>query len=203
MKRGAAFNLFKAVAVIGVFVGLAGCSSDEGVSPADTFAGQLLRGTTEPAHVPDLEDFKKIAVCPKAVIRSGTQTHLVTQRVRGQDSPKILYQGTITKTARDCDTSSGNLVMRIGIAGRLLSGPDGKSGDVRLPVRVVAIIPPSDGAEQEILYSQLHDVVVTLPEGQTSIAWAKIDEGVNVKIDNRVKVYVGFDNQNGGKKKRR
>lgn len=203
MMRGVAFKLIKTVAVLGICAGVAGCSSDEGVSPADTFAGKLLRGTTEPAHVPDPDDFKKIAHCPKVSIRPGTQTHLVTQRVRGQASPKILFQGTITKTARECDTSSGNLVMRIGFAGRLLSGPEGKAGNVRLPVRIVALIPSIDGSEREVLYSKLHQVDVTLPEGKASVSWAKIDEDVSMRLDNRIKVYVGFDSSDGAKKKRR
>lgn len=203
MSRELAYGLIRSSAVLGVVAALAACSSDDGVAPADTIAGQLIRGTTAPAHTPDPDDYKKIAHCPKVAVRAGTQTHLVTERAKAGAAPKIRFQGTITKTARDCDTGTGNLKMRIGVAGRLLTGPDGGSGTVRLPVRVVALIPPLEQKEAEVLYSKLHEVAVDLPAGRPSVSWAMIDEGVDVKLDKRVKVYVGFDTQGEAKKPKR
>lgn len=202
MRRRAGHRIFKLAFAAAVMAAVAGCSSDDGVAPADTFAGQLLRGTAEPAQTPDPDSIKKIAVCPDVNIRSGTQTHLITNRAKKADKLKIFHQGTITRTARDCDTSTGNLVMEVGVAGRVLAGPDGKPGTVRLPVRVVALIPSIEGGETEVLYSKLHEVEVVMPEGDSSVAWAKIDNGINVKIDKRIKVYVGFDDGNDKKKKR-
>jgi len=199
MKWDRVLRVAGATAMVGIAATLAACSSDEGVAPADTIAGQFIRGTTEPAHNPDLEKFKPIAYCPRVTIRPGTQTHLVTAGSSKSGEPDIRFQGTMTQTARECDTGTGNLVMRVGVSGRVLSGPKGGSGHVSLPVRIVAVIPKTDSSEQEILYSKLHKVDVTLPEGQGSVPWAFIDNDINIKLDKRIKVYVGFDSTTSSK----
>ena len=203
MKRSKALRLLGTAAAVSTAILVAGCSSDEGVSPADTLTGKLIRGSTEPAYVPDPETIKPIAYCPKVQIRPGTQTHLVTHRAKRGAAPEIRYQGTIKKTARECDTLTGNLVMKVGVSGRLLAGPKGGSGTVSLPIRIVAVVQPLEGeGEAEVLYSKLHQIAVDLPEGRGSVAWAHIDDGINIKLDKRTKVYVGFDSDQNAKKKK-
>ena len=193
MKRAFAF---RGVAVAACALGLAllaGCSSDEGVAPADTFYGKLIRGSDAPAQEVDKEITTPQGYCPKVTIRAGTQTYLVTASGSGGKKGEIRYQGTLTDTARECDRSTGVLKMRVGVSGRVVTGPKGGAGTVHLPLRVVALIPKLEQTEQKVLYTKLHDVVVQIPEGQGSVPWAFIDEEVVVDTTERFRIYVGFD----------
>ena len=78
------------------------------------------------------------------------------------------------------------------LAGRLINGPTGATGDVALPLRIVLV---KDGTE--VLYSQMHPVTATIAPGQGSVAWTQVVDGLTVPYQpggaGSFLIYVGFD----------
>ena len=134
------------------------------------------------------------AFCPKTVIRSGTETYRTfTDGIKKEDEGALNhleYQATISETVRECNYSPNNLNIRVGVRGRVINGPTGVTGTITAPVRVAVV-----NTAQDVLFSQLHQVAVTIPEGGTFARFSLVESGINVpvpKIPNLI-IYVGFD----------
>src|SRR5664279_1060557 len=61
--------------------------------------------------------------CPPVSIRAGASTYAVAAPGKQAVGNDLRYQATITRTARDCTLSGGEIVARIGIQGRVIAGP--------------------------------------------------------------------------------
>ncbi len=75
--------------------------------------------------------------CPAMRIRPGRQN--IRHFVKGfEDDPgQVIWQASIRETARECvyDTR-GNLNLKIGVSGRILSGPKAVQGPVSIPLHI-------------------------------------------------------------------
>jgi len=60
---------------------------------------------------------------------------------------------------------------------RLINGPTGFTGTFNVPVRV-AVTNTSD----EVLYSQLHQVPVTIPDGKSNSLFSFVDGNINIPV---------------------
>lgn len=76
------------------------------------------------------------AGCPRFIV--APRDHHVTFYEQGRtgDALAIMHRGEITKTARECQVEPGRVTVKYGFSGRVLLGPKGKPGDIRLPVNV-------------------------------------------------------------------
>lgn len=134
------------------------------------------------------------AFCPRTTIRAGTEIYRTFEGGVTKDEPGALnslqFQSTITDVARECNYSPSNLNMRVGIKGRVINGPTGLTGTLNVPVRV-AVTSTTD----EVLYSQLHQVPVTIPEGKSNAFFSFVDSNINIPVPERpnLVVFVGFD----------
>ena len=74
--------------------------------------------------------------CPK--FKAAPDNRLYTKYEPGREGSSlgIIYRGEITKTARECKVSPGNIGIRYGFAGRVLLGSQGRDGTVTLPAIV-------------------------------------------------------------------
>jgi hypothetical protein len=81
------------------------------------------------------------------------------------------------------------LAMQVAVAGRVVPGPAGASGDVAVPIKISVV--RSDG---EVLYSQSFNHPVTLGGGQAQ-QFVFNDPNVVVPIpaDNTLQLFAGFD----------
>ena len=189
---------------------LAGCSTSS--SLLDTFsttkktdtaaAAPSASGTTTgaagsaavgPGGV-NIDDFE----CPGVQIRSGAATLMVTDKAASGE-PNALdlkYQGTITRTARECRLVAGTVTMKLGIEGRVITGPVGGPGQIEVPVRMAVV---HEGPEPKTVLSKLYRIPVTIGGADANGAFTQIDPDVAFPmpqpagaIDAYV-VYVGFD----------
>ncbi len=71
----------------------------------------------------------------------------------------VIHRGEITKVARECRLGSQGLIVKYGFAGRVLLGPKGRPGPIRLPI----LIHVTDDARQ-ILRTEKSVVTVTVPQ---------------------------------------
>ena len=117
--------------------------------------------------------------CPEIRIRPGRQN--VRRYAKGfEDDPGyVTWQASIHETARECiyDTQ-GNLNLKIGVSGRILSGPKAVQGPVSIPLRIEVekyqegtlsaadfTVDATIGAPPSSPFSQVYAVTVPSPSG--------------------------------------
>ncbi len=158
-------------------------------SIADFFSSSSAKGQQAVAGAqPDVN-------CPSIEIRRGAST--LTIAPPGEKSAMSLkYQGSFARTARDCAVVDGNMVMKIGIEGRVVVGPAGGPGQVNVPLRIAVvqetpggmrsittkfvIVPVAVGADGNTLFSHVEDAISFPIPAPTSL------------LDDYI-AYVGFD----------
>ncbi len=189
--RGAA--LFAAALVGGTFA----ASAVSAQSITDRFKS-LFGGNSQPAQevspsgtpaAPDELD------CPSVSIRPGASTYAVGLPGKAAQGLDLRYQATITRTARDCTLSGGQIVARIGIQGRVIAGPAGAPAAVDVPLRVAVV---QEGVNPKTIATKVFRTNVAMSD--TSVAFSLVGEDVVYPVpqgsagDNYV-FYIGFDPQ--------
>lgn len=178
---------------------LAACStsSPEEAPPAgqaNTTWGKLLRGTSEPAQEMDTTQIRHVAYCPKIEVRDGTQVyHVGAGGGPVSDPTAVRFQATITRFARECVQDGDTIRIRVGVAGRVLTGAQGGSATLSLPVRVVIVAANELGGEERVLYTRLTRVSAAVNAANPSVPWEVIDEEVTMPAEPGAIIYVGFD----------
>ena len=133
--------------------------------------------------------------CPSVQIRFGASTLSVGLPGKPASGSDLRYQGTITRTARDCNLSNGQITARIGIQGRIIVGPAGAPSTVDVPVRVAVV---QDGAPEKIIATKAYKTTVDLPSGELNSDFSLVAEGLTypaptASANDQYIFYVGFD----------
>lgn len=174
---------------------LAGCNASNSSDTGGTGAVDgLLLGQQK--RIGEARDPSKDlrAFCPKTVLRAGTETYRTFEDGVSKDDPGALnslrFQATVREVARECNYGNGQLNIRVGVKGRVINGPTGATGTINTPIRVAVAT-----TANEVLYSQLHQVPVTIPEGATTAVFSFVDGNVFIPAPEKqnIVVYVGFD----------
>jgi hypothetical protein len=169
-------RLLKGFAFGGFILAAAGCQSSDGgvggeTAPADkVLASELL------------------AFCPKVTLREGTA--YINRYAKGgeEDPTKLIYQASLADVTRSCSRVDGMMTINVAAAGRVVPGPAGAPGAVKLPIRVAVV------RGEEVLYSQLHDYQVAV-DSSGAAQFVFNDPNVTIPIppDQAVRVFAGFD----------
>ncbi|MEO1793943.1 MAG: hypothetical protein AAFU50_04970 [Pseudomonadota bacterium] len=129
--------------------------------------------------------------CPQfKVNRNG---HHVTQYEAGRegDGLAVMHRGEITRTARECQISNSEVVVKYGFSGRVLLGPRGQPGPVTLPVTVFV----SDDQRRRL---NAEDMTVTVDvSSEDPIGYFSTVKSVTIPIPQgsrpgEFEVFVGF-----------
>lgn len=75
--------------------------------------------------------------CPRLSISPHGSHLTIYEDGRAGDGLAIMHRGEITKTARECQIEPGRVTVRYGFSGRVLLGPRGHAGNVKLPINVM------------------------------------------------------------------
>lgn len=129
--------------------------------------------------------------CPRVQLREGT-AYLRTYARGGQDDPeKVLFQAAIADTTRQCSITGDQMTINVVVAGRAAAGPAGKSGPIKMPIRVVVV----ENGTNRVVYSELTQFETSLPPGNptTQFLFNKSDVVIPIVDSRSVKVFVGFD----------
>jgi len=197
-------------AFICLALGLAGCSSTStnvfSTSALDFFSTSSKAktgegGVTEDPNAAEIE-------CPSIQVRSGAATLMIGSKP-GEGEPAALdlrYQGTILRTARECRVTAGIMTMKIGIEGRVITGPAGGPGTVDVPIRLAVV---QEGVNAKTILSKFVREQVTIEGGVNRATFTHIDPEISFPmpqpaalIDAYV-VYVGFDPQGAQPEKKK
>ncbi len=133
-------------------------------------------------------------------MRNGAATLLIGSKP-GDAEPAVLdvrYQGSIIRTARECHVNAGIMTMKVGIEGRIITGPAGGPGTVDVPMRIAVV---HEGVNPKTVVSKFAREQVTVNTAVDRITFTHIDPEISfplpqpeADIDAYV-VYVGFDPQ--------
>lgn len=155
-------------------------------------AGSSMPASGEAALKP--EDYP----CPEVTVRPGAGTLLLGSKssVGEIGAMDLRYQGTLVRFARECMPRAGIMTMKIGIEGRVITGPAGGPGTVEVPLRLAVV---QEGPDPKTVVSKLARISVTVGEATPSVDFTHVDQEVAFPIPRPMTalgsyiVYVGFD----------
>ena len=179
---------------------LAGCGSTGNYfsgSALDLFSSSS-KATAANAAAPAGPEINTDIECPPVKIRTGAATLSIGMDPKIQEpSPlQVKYQGSIVRTARECHVAGGIMTMKVGVEGRIITGPAGGPGTVDVPVRIAVV---QEGVPPRAIVSNFGKETVTLTPEADRASFVRVDDTISFPlprplglIDSYV-VYVGFD----------
>lgn len=206
-RSGAWRNGIAAFATSTLLAACGGTGSYFSGSPLDLF-NTSSKATTANAAAPQGPEVDTDVPCPDVQIRHGAATLVIGKNPKDQQpSPlEVRYQGSIIRTARECHVAAGTMTMKVGIEGRIITGPAGGPGTVEVPLRVAVVenvIPP------KTIVSNFGKETVTIGQAVDRVTFTHIDGNIVFPlpqplglIDSYV-VYVGFDPAGSAPEKKR
>jgi len=182
----------------GLFGGPSGPAADAAAAPPSAlgqFAG-FLSGSS--AKGPQTATGAQADVnCPPVDVRRGAST-LSIGPTADKTAMTLRYQVDFVREARECTVAGGNMMMKVGIAGRVIVGPAGGPGQVDVPLRMALVEETPSGGTHPIL-TKFFLIPVVLGPGQGSATFAHIEEGITFPLPSPTSqlddylIYVGFD----------
>jgi hypothetical protein len=196
-------------------IGLAGCTSfgsfgdsapapaaSSGAPPApssDTsftsrvksfFSGASPQLANNP-NQPPTPDF----ACPGVEQRQGAATLAVNAPGAENSALSLRYQASFTRTARECIVRGGDLLIKVGVQGRVILGPAGAPGPVDVPVRYALV---REGLTPKPVWTKLYVFPVPMTDGQSYVPFVHVEEDMLVPMPREAEldayvIYVGFD----------
>ena len=155
---------------------LAGCGSTNmfNTSALDLFSTSSKATTGNAAAG---EEAATDVECPSVDVRTGAATLMIGSKP-GEGEPSALdlrYQGTIVRTARECRVSAGIMTMKVGIEGRVITGPAGGPGTVDIPLRIAVV---QEGINPKAITSRFVRIQVGIASGSDRAPFTHVDPDV-------------------------
>jgi len=159
-------------------------------SKATTGTGDAAAANAAAAEQTDID-------CPEITVRTGAATLMIGSKPGGGE-PSALdlrYQGSIVRTARECHVNAGVMSMKVGVEGRVVTGPAGGPGEVIVPLRLAVV---QEGVSPKTVVSKFARIPVSITSAIDRVSFTHVDPDISFPvppggaIDSYV-VYVGFD----------
>ncbi len=161
--------------------------------PADItnlFAGSSDKGPQPVAGAtPDVE-------CPYMQIREGAST-LIINGPGDNAAMSLKYEGTFVRAARQCSVVAGQMVMKVGVEGRIILGPQGGPGEINVPLRI-AIVDETPASSKTIV-TKLIIIPVMVASADDNPIFTHVEDNLSFplpsptdELENYI-VYIGFD----------
>jgi hypothetical protein len=186
--------------------GSSGTSSLFSASPLDMFKSSP-KVTTSGASATAAMQVDTDYDCPEVKVRNGAATLLIgAGAASGEPNAlEVRYQGSITRTARECHLNGGVMTMKVGIEGRIITGPAGGPGAVDVPIRMAVV---KEGVEPKPVASKFGRETVTMAGAVDRTNFTHIDDlsfplPAPITDISAYVVYVGFDPQSAQPEKKK
>ena len=189
-----------ALALTGLALALAGCGSSSLLksSPLDLFSSSSKATNDAPSAGGTANLSADDIDCPEVRVRTGASTLMIGSKP-GESEPAALdvrYQGSIIRTARECHVNAGIMTMKVGIEGRVITGPAGGPGTVDVPLRIAVV---QEGVNPKAVTSKFGRETVAMNNSIDRVVFTHIESDIAFPlpqplglIDAYV-IYVGFD----------
>lgn len=176
---------------------LGGCASAPGsnADPGDTLGNLFAFNSTRAPAVPAASSANLTVICPIVDVRDGGAAHRVFNG-SGRSNADVRYQFSIGDTARECAVENGQLVIRVGVEGKVLLGPAGGPSSFTVPVFIG--VRREEG--QQMLSSRVYSVAASIPQGSTNTSFSVVSEPLVVPFTQEnaaadYTIFVGFEGQ--------
>jgi hypothetical protein len=133
--------------------------------------------------------------CPLIDIREGASTLMVNGP--GESSALSLrYQASFVRAARECIVKGKDVTIKVGIQGRVILGPAGSAGELKIPLRYALVW--EELGHSKMIWSKLYVVPVTIPQQQPNVEFLHVEDDMIVPIPKAAElenymIYIGFD----------
>lgn len=136
--------------------------------------------------------------CPNVQVRTGASTLMIgSKREEGEPSPlDVRYQGSIINMARECHLNAGLLTVKVGVEGRVITGPKGGPGTVDVPLRIAVV---KEGINPTTIATKFSVIPVTINNAVDRVTFTHVEPDISFPIPARTSdinsyvIYVGFD----------
>lgn len=136
--------------------------------------------------------------CPDVQVRTGAATLMIGSKPgAGEPAPlDVRYQGSIINTARECHLNAGILTIKVGVEGRVITGPAGGPGTINVPLRIAVV---QDGVNPKTVVTKLAIIPVTIANAIDRVTFTHVDSELAFPMPSQAgliqsyTVYVGFD----------
>jgi len=202
-RHGARRVALTRAALLAAALVLSGCSSVSTPAPADTansgatsrFSALFSGSASPPAQAAAGGSAFSGNDCPSVDIRTGAETYTVNGKPPEASETDVRYQLSFTDFARQCTLVGGNLVMKVGVQGRIIVGPIGGPGPVDIPLRYAVV---QEGVAPRTIATKFKRVGAVVPPGQSNVVFSDVEEDLSFPMPSRTElagymVYVGFD----------
>jgi hypothetical protein len=171
---------------------LLGCGGGSSFGDDSSWFGQLFGGRGE-APPPPVDNALS---CPPVRIRPGASTFAVGLPGKPAAGTDLRYQATISRTARDCTQNGDQITARIGIQGRVISGPAGSPATVEVPMRIAVV---EGGVQERTIVTKVYRTTVSMSAAGNE-PFSLVVEDMVYPVPNAATVdsyifYIGFDPQ--------
>src|SRR6185295_1475970 len=109
----------------------------------------LPNSSTDPTSTSLAQNVPADVNCPAVEVRRGAATLSVGPS--GERTAMTLkYQASFVRLARECSVVEGNMVVKVGVEGRVVLGPAGSPGQVSVPLRFAVVQETASGGMRAI-----------------------------------------------------
>jgi hypothetical protein len=169
---------------------------DDSDSSMGSWFNQLFGGRSQAAGEAPPPPVDNQLLCPPVRIRPGASTFAVGLPGKPAAGTDLRYQATISRTARDCTQNGDQIVARIGIQGRVISGPAGSPATVEVPIRVAVV---QGGVQERTIATKVYRTTVSMSASGND-PFSLVAEDVVYPVPSPATVdsyifYIGFDPQ--------
>ncbi len=139
--------------------------------------------------------------CPAVQVRTGAAVLSIGNETKAtaEGEPgavNLRYQGTIIRFARECHVAAGVMTMKVGVEGRVITGPVGGPGKVDVPLRMAVV---QEGVTPKPVASKFVSIPVEITSAVDRVNFTHIEEGLSFPVPSppalldAYVVYIGFD----------
>jgi hypothetical protein len=173
---------------------LAGCASGTS-DPADMLGNLAARGAfggSPPVAAQAAAPSETNVICPSTELKDGSAAYRVY--AGAQTNENVRYQYSMGDIARQCRVAGGQVLIKVGVEGKVLLGPAGQPSNFNVPVFVGV----RAEAGEKMLVSKVYSAAVTIPAGETQGSFAIISDELAVPFtqenaNDDYTVFIGFE----------
>ena len=168
--------------LLGCALILSGCGGNllgSSSSMSNIFGSSKATTSSDTAAGVGTADANTDVECPSVDVRLGAATLMIGSKP-GEGEPSAMdlrYQGSIIRTARECKVTGGVMTMKVGIEGRVITGPAGGPGTIEVPLRLAVV---KEGVTPKPILSKFVRIPVTLTGSIDRATFTPVDPEVTV-----------------------
>lgn len=172
-----------------------------GSDPGDSLGNLFAFNTTSPPPAPAAVSEARV-VCPYLDVLEGGAAHRVY--AGAQESRNVRYQFSLGDVARQCRVENGQLLLKIGVEGKVLLGPAGAPSSFNVPVTIAV----RNEKNEQIVAERTYQVAASIPSGAAHTTFNVVSEDIAVpftgeRADASYQIFVGLDGANSASNRAR